>query len=103
MSGQYGMKINAERPIANCFNGDFMREIELDVGICVNFIHYLATLGETRLDYYEDFPRPFFKLDRPGYYILKGIKDARLLKVYYSRASVTRAREALHAHILAFN
>ncbi|NPV02079.1 MAG: hypothetical protein HPY53_11935 [Brevinematales bacterium] len=73
------MKIVKTESIEDCFKETLFIDAETDRPITRDFIRFLGTKGE--LQYYEDFPRPFFKLTVPSRYSLKGIEGSHSIRV----------------------
>ena len=74
------MKVIKIKEIEDCFDGSFMKEALFDNVVTKNFIYYLALSGE--LEYFPSFARPFYKVNVPGRYMVKGVegnKTARLI------------------------
>ncbi|MFH2035120.1 MAG: hypothetical protein ABIJ45_01855, partial [Candidatus Zixiibacteriota bacterium] len=65
------MNISKIESAPDCFDGDFMKDVYFDSNITKEFIYKLGLLGN--LQYYSDFPRPFFRIDFPDGTIVKGI------------------------------
>ena len=94
------MKIINDKPIENCFDGTYMREVIFDKRVDKNFIDYLSK--NCSLDYYEEFPRPFFRISKPGFYIIKGIENKNSIKVYYTRSQLAEAKAFFNASVLSY-
>ncbi len=66
----------------DCVGGEFMKEVLFETPVTREFILFLGESGD--LDYFEDFARPFYRLDVPGSFTIKGIegaKNARLILI----------------------
>ncbi|MET1254735.1 hypothetical protein [Aliikangiella maris] len=83
------MKIKESRPIKNCFDGSFMKEIVLDEPVDKAFIDYLGLTGE--LEYFGGFARPFYRIQRKQGYLLKGVEGNDYLRVYFLRSCLQEA------------
>lgn len=68
------MKILKIRDDENCFDDSFIKEVLFDQPVDKKFIDYLDELGE--LQYFPDFPRPYYKVDCPEKFILKGVEGS---------------------------
>jgi len=73
------MKIVKMESVEDCFKETLFIDAELDCPVTKSFIFYLGTKG--KLQYYEDFPRPFFQLSIPSKYSLKGIEGSHSIRV----------------------
>lgn len=74
------MKVEKTRFLEDCFDGTIMREVTFDVDITEAFIYYLQPRGT--LQYFPDFPKPFFIFEEPSSYTLKGAcgnRNARII------------------------
>jgi hypothetical protein len=61
------------------------------------FIQGLEKLGA--LEYYSQFPRPFFNLDIPQTCILKGIQGNSYIRMYVLKSRIDRAIHQLMHHL----
>jgi hypothetical protein len=73
------MKVTDIELIEHCIDGSLMKNLFLDESIDEGLIHKLGETG--KLDYYPNFPRPFFKIEREGYYIIKGVLNNNSIRV----------------------
>jgi hypothetical protein len=74
------MNVTATRVIETCLDGTKNIEKTLDRTIDRKFIYHLAALGN--LEYFADFSRPFFRITRPGEFIIKGVEGADSFEVF---------------------
>ena len=51
-------KVTAIRHVEDCFDGDFIKEFELDAPLDTAIMNRLAE--KARLQYHPEFPRPYF-------------------------------------------
>jgi hypothetical protein len=72
------VKVVEIKRIEDCTDGSLTREILLDAAITKDFILYLGKPG--KMQYFKDFPRPFFKINADGI-IIKGIQDTKHLRI----------------------
>lgn len=63
------------RPQEDCVDGDLQKEVVFDRPIDESFIRYLENAGA--LQYFSDFARPFFRVDAPEGFVLKGIQGRK--------------------------
>ena len=74
------MKIIETVKVEDCFDGSRISEVLLDCEITKEFI---LKLGHgSRLQYFEDFARPFFKIRMEGKCDVKGIEGNRKMRVH---------------------
>jgi hypothetical protein len=73
------MKIIGIKEVEDCFDRSMFREIELDRPVSYRFIEFIGKTGE--LEYYHEFPRPFFKVTVPFKYTLKGIEGSSSVRL----------------------
>lgn len=74
------MNITATRVIETCLDGTKNIEKTLDQAIDRKFIYYLGALGD--LEYFAEFSRPFFRITRPGAFIIKGVEGANSFEIF---------------------
>jgi hypothetical protein len=87
------MTIAEIRDADDCVEGSFMKEILLTEPIKRELIDYLGTFGD--LQYFPNFARPFFRVDVPGKFIVKGIEGDRRLSAVLSREHTSEALNLL--------
>ena len=90
------MKIVNIKDLEDCFDGTFIKELLFDEAVTKDFIQNLEKAG--KLEYYPTFPKPFYKLDVPGKYILKGVEGHKTARIILNRKNI---QEGL-AHIECF-
>jgi hypothetical protein len=73
------LRIVDSKLIENCFEGTDIKEILLDKEISKEFIFYLK--GDSFMQYFPMFSKPFFKIDVSGKYIIKGIVGFKTLRI----------------------
>jgi hypothetical protein len=69
---QTEMRITSVEKLDDCFDGSRVYSYHFDQPWTRLAILQLASLG--KLDYFADFPRPFFRLRRAGGLLLKGVE-----------------------------
>lgn len=77
-----------------------MKEIHLGEPVTKALIDFLGSLGN--LEYYPSFARPFFRVDVPLRFILKGIEGDRRMRVVLSREETDSALTCLVDAITSF-
>ncbi|MCK9579403.1 MAG: hypothetical protein M0Q92_03010 [Methanoregula sp.] len=85
------MNVISSRILETCLDGTMNIEITLDRTMDRNSICHLASMGN--LEYFSDFPRPFFRITRPGAFIIKGVEGADTFEVFKLAASTDVANE----------
>lgn len=85
------MRIINSKLIENCFEGTDIKEILLDKEITKEFIFYLK--GDSFMQYFPSFSKPFFKIDVSGKYIIKGIVGFKSLRVILKQSPEEVYRE----------
>ncbi len=73
------MQVINVKDLEDCLDSELSHEIFFISPITKKFIYYLGEEGE--LDYYADFPKPFFKILALGKYIIQGIEGSTVAKV----------------------
>lgn len=80
------MKIIEITNLEYCLNGPYIKELTFDSGITDDFIYYLGELGE--LEYYKNFVKPFYRIEHPLEFILKGIQGKNTAKIILCRKNI---------------
>lgn len=68
------------KDIEDCFDGTYIKEIMFDAEMEKDLVFYLGRKG--KIYYYEEFPRPFFKIHMKGEYDIKGIVGENTLRIH---------------------
>lgn len=68
--------------LETCLDSSVVKSIQLDTPMDESFMHAIAQQG--RLQFYADFPRPYFRIERPYHYVLQGVLGNDSLRVTYS-------------------
>jgi len=89
------MKLVEARKIEDCFDGGYRLEYRFDGPVAEAFMRRLAEGG--RLDFFPDFPKPFFKIFRDDGLQIKGIVTGLDFEVYFPR---DRSEERIAAFAL---
>jgi hypothetical protein len=90
------MRIIDRKRIEDCFDGSRVMRYFFDEAWARDEILRLASLGE--LEYFEDFPRPLFRVSTPGGAEIKGVEGEADCQVVYPKAG----REQIQARLEAF-
>ncbi len=93
------MRIVSINNLEECLDGVTIREYTLSRPHERRFMEHLGTDG--RLEVF-DFARTFFRVTRPGAYLLKGMEGSETLNVVYSKFRQSH-EDALLSHIQAYN
>jgi hypothetical protein len=80
-----GMNVTATRIIETCLDGTMNVEKMLDRAMDRKFIHHLAVLGN--FEYFPQFARPFFRITRPGIFVIKGVEGEISFEVFIIRVT----------------
>ncbi len=78
-------RVIAVRHVEDCFDGDFIREFELDSPLDESIMRRLA--DDAKLQYYPDFPRPYFRIDRRGACTIQGVIGKTTFRVTFARSA----------------
>ncbi len=73
------MRIQKVKDIEDCFDGSFIKEILFNEAISKDFIQFLGK--EDKMQYFDSFARPFFKISRNGLYEAKGVEGNRSIRI----------------------
>lgn len=89
------MKVVSFRKIEDCFDGSFIKEALLDGPLTESLIRCLAR--EAELDYYSDFPRPFYTIRKKEKFTIKGVEGDPVVRVVLYRRNAAEAEAELLA------
>ncbi len=78
------MKLIEARKIEDCFDGGSRYEFRFNNEIAEAFMRRLVGAG--RLDFFPEFPKPFFKIFRSDGSQVKGILGSMDIEVYFTRS-----------------
>ncbi|MCJ7525571.1 MAG: hypothetical protein MUP71_10185 [Candidatus Aminicenantes bacterium] len=92
------MKIIEVRKVEDCFDGALRLEYRFDGEIAEPFMRRLAT--GSRLDYFPDFPKPFFKIFREDGLQIKGILGSFDIEAYFPRMQKEEIKRNFEAELL---
>ncbi|MBD3404294.1 hypothetical protein GF420_15500 [candidate division GN15 bacterium] len=98
------MKIVDIRTLDDCLGRSLIRDVVFDSPVTKDVIQYLGTAG--RLSYFPDFARPFYRLDIPGHFCLKGVEgeaSARLILTGDIETSLERFRQLINGYSSHFS
>ena len=68
--------------LETCLDKSVVKSIQLSGPMDESFMRAVARQG--RLQFYADFPRPYFRIERPHHYVLQGVLGSDSLRVTYS-------------------
>jgi hypothetical protein len=77
------MIVRTVKQVEDCFDGSFIKEFILSEPSDEDFMRKLSR--GCALDYYPDFPRPFFRIENRGVWVIKGVEGSESLRVLFSR------------------
>jgi len=77
------MIVSKVKQVEDCFDGSFIKEFILSEPSSEDFMRKLSK--GCMLDYYPDFPRPFFRIENRGIWVIKGVEGSGSLRVMFSR------------------
>ena len=82
------------KKVEDCFDGSFVYEYNLESPVTEAFIPPLGgRLG--RLEYFPDFPRPFFRILGDGGLQAKGVEGERTFRVVFPAKDKFKRKEVL--------
>lgn len=94
------MQVIGLKHLEDCFDGSFIREALLDEPVSRELIAFFNAAGN--LQYYPDFPRPFFSLDVAGRFMLRGIQGGDTLRLILYRDNLEEGMEDFLKWLQAF-
>jgi len=92
------MKLIEVRKVEDCFDGGLRLEYRFDGEIAEPLMRGLAT--GARLDYFPDFPKPFFKIIRRDGVQIKGILGTADIEVFLPRLQKEEMNRIFDAELL---
>lgn len=75
------MKVLAIKEKEVCLDGTEIKEFLLDTPVNGQLIQTFDEIGT--LEYFSDFPRPFFRVTRPSQFIMKGVEGNVTFQVIF--------------------
>lgn len=81
------------KKVEDCFDGSRIFEYDFDSAIDSDFIRNLGTLG--KLEYFKDFPRPFFRIITKRGSQFKGVEGEKTFKAIFTRSDLEKGKEDL--------
>ncbi len=67
--------------IHDCLDGTVIKELVLDREMCGSFVAHVGVLGKLR--HFTEYERPFFRVERPGAFVLKGTQGKRRVRAVF--------------------
>ena len=83
------------KKIEDCFDGSRIFEYTLPREIDEDIIKTLGDLG--KLEYFKEFPRPFFRIFTGHEDQIKGVEGEKTFKVIYTRTSLEKGKKEVEA------
>lgn len=93
------MRITAKKKIEDCFDGSSIYIYWFDTRLTAVFIRSLDFLGE--LEYFPDFPRPFFRLHSKEGLQIKGVEGEDNCRVIFPGKGREVIERKLNEHFQA--
>ncbi len=81
------------REVENCFDGSFIKEVELNEPLNEQIMHRMAR--GARLAFYPEFPRPYFRIERKRAFVVQGVLGNRVFRATLSRTNTAQAEMTL--------
>ncbi len=91
------MKLIDVKKIEDCFDGGSRLEYRFEGEIVKEFMMRLA--AGSRLDFFPEFPKPFFKIFREDGLQIKGILGLSDIEVYFPRDRVEEKKEEFETEL----
>jgi hypothetical protein len=85
------------RPAPNCFDGAFMKEVELDTPIDEPLMRRVA--HGAALSFHPEFPRPYFRIQLARAFTVQGVIGSTSLRATLSRSDTEGAMDLLRRRI----
>jgi hypothetical protein len=91
------MKLIEMRKVEDCFDGGSRLEYRFEGEIVKEFMMRLA--AGSRLDFFPEFPKPFFKIFREDGLQIKGILGLSDIEVYFPRSQADEKKKDFEAEL----
>jgi hypothetical protein len=91
------MKLIDVQKVEDCFDGGSRLEYRFAGEIAESFMRHLA--ANSRLDFYPDFPRPFFKIFQEDGLQIKGILGGSDIEVYFPRSQAAEIKKKFETEL----
>jgi len=83
--------------LENCLDHSVVKELQLSEPVGETVMRRMARHG--RLQFFPDFPRPYFRLDRSRTYVVQGVFGDPSVRVTFSPLAEADAEDQLRALI----
>jgi hypothetical protein len=90
-------KVIAIRHVEDCFDDDFIKEFELDRPLDERLMKRMAV--EAKLQYFPNFPKPFFRIDKRGAYTVQGVIGKATFRVTFDRSGAENMEGVLKCQL----
>jgi hypothetical protein len=87
------IQVIAVRPLEDCLIESMNSEWELDQPLGREIMQRMAK--GSRLQFYPDFPRPYFRIESPDGYVLQGVLGNTTFRATFSRQNEPQAHLSL--------
>ena len=87
------VRVVGSQVLENCLDRSVVKELDLSAPVGEVVMRRLARHG--RLQFFPDFPRPYFRLDRSRTYVVQGVFGDTTLRVTFSPLAGPDAEEQL--------
>jgi len=91
------VRVTGSLVLENCLDRSVVKEIQLSEPVGEVVMRRLARQG--RLQYFPDFPRPYFRLDRSRTYVVQGVFGNTSVRVTFSSLAEADAEDQLRTLI----
>lgn len=87
------LRVVRSQVLENCLDRSVVEEFHLSEPVGEKVMRRIARYG--KLQYFPDFPRPYFRIDRSRTYVVQGVFDNTSLRVTFSPLADAKAAEEL--------
>lgn len=91
------VRVVGSQTLENCLDLSVVREIQVSEPIGEEIMHRLARHG--KLQFFPEFPRPYFRIDRSRMYVIQGVFGNKWLRVTFSPLADADAEDQLRTLI----
>jgi len=75
------LRIISIKRLEECLDGVAVMDFFLDKVVDDKFIQYLGNMG--KVEYFPEFPKPFYRITRGGQFVLKGVQGNNVCQIFY--------------------
>lgn len=94
------MRIIDIKDLEDCFDGSLIKDFLFDEPVNKSFIDYFGKLG--KLEYFPDFARPFYRIDRANAFVIKGVEGNKTARITIASKNIFETLSEIEEWIKTF-